>query len=762
MKRILFNFALLIFLGVMLIEYKGKQLVALPFVQGISQSFLDWQLEKHSPDLGAAGDEVVIIDVDEDSLQQFGRWPWRRDRLAELVNQLFEVNQVAVAAFVMPFSEPDVIGQEIMDELKKTFIHDPAMESALYRIEPKYDFDSLFSEALDGQNVILGVVFNDVENSSSANVPKLSNFYQRKGGEPASRDTLKKATRDWHSWRGYTGNLTQFRDSASGSGNVAPIVDPDGLIRRLDILSSFRGELYVAMIPQLLRFKEDSVAPKTLVLVGVDGLDDENIAFNPREDEPVGLRVGEWTIPFTKGIAYLNFPKRKPDGSSPFRYLSAAELFVEGRRFKDLKGSIALIGSSSPRLNDIRATPLVSTMPGVELHATMLANILNNDVLYRPNYAWFYEATILIVMGLLLSIFYPIMGPMMSLGVTVATLIIIPIVANHLWVENGTIYKIAPLLIMVSILFLWNLTLGFLIEWRSKRRVEGILGQYLPPSLARQMSKSGKSFSMEGEDKELSILFSDVRGFTSISEKFQPQELTRFMNQMLTSLSQEIHKHNGTIDKYIGDAVMAFWGAPLEDAEHARNSVLAAIDMQAAIKKLSDKLEAQGYPELQMGVGICSGQARVGNMGSSIRLNYTVMGDTVNTASRLEGITKKFQVPILVSDRTKNLIAPGEILFREVDTVVVKGKQQPVVIYEPVGVRGKISADAVQRLDMFHEALNLYKNQDFAKAYEILQELHSSLPSEDGLVEIYLHRIYDLLTNPPDSDWEPITKLDTK
>jgi adenylate cyclase len=300
---------------------------------------------------------------------------------------------------------------------------------------------------------------------------------------------------------------------------------------------------------------------------------------------------------------------------------------------------------------------------------------------------------------------------------------------------------------------------GFFVEARGKRQITGLFGQYVPPELVDEMAKDPEQFSMEGESREMTVLFTDVRGFTTISEGLEPKALSLLMNEFLTPLTEVIYRHRGTIDKYIGDCIMAFWGAPLADPLHARNAIVAALEMQRTLKSLQPHFRAQNWPEVQIGVGLNTGRMSVGNMGSRIRLAYTVMGDAVNLASRLESITKEYGTDIIVGENTKDAVS--DIVFREIDRVRVKGKDQAVTIFEPVGIEGEVAQARLDELTAFHRALQVYRSQDWDSAEKAFIDLQKT-ESERKLCHTFLQRIAFLRQNPPASDWDGAFTFETK
>src|SRR5208337_3064891 len=309
------------------------------------------------------------------------------------------------------------------------------------------------------------------------------------------------------------------------------------------------------------------------------------------------------------------------------------------------------------------------------------------------------------------------------------------------------------------LIYILNMSYGFFIETKAKRKITGLFGQYVPRDLVIQMSRNPEKFNMEGESRELTVLFSDVRNFTTISESLAPKELSKMMNEYMSSMTSIIQKHMGTIDKYIGDAIMAFWGAPLQDVSHARNGILAGLEMQQALALLRPQFVGRGWPAIHIGVGLNTGIMRVGNMGSEFRIAYTVMGDAVNLGARLEGITKEYGVGIIVGEGTRNAVS--DIIFRELDLVRVKGKNQPVAIYEPLGLQGQLDKSLLDDASLFEQALKNYRTMEWDSAEQILSGLQRLSP-ESLLYKLYLERIAHFRADPPDPGWDGVFQFKTK
>jgi adenylate cyclase len=369
------------------------------------------------------------------------------------------------------------------------------------------------------------------------------------------------------------------------------------------------------------------------------------------------------------------------------------------------------------------------------------------------------EVVWLLLIGIALCFLLPLFTPAKAILASVFTLITTTGLSLVAWQYGNILMPVANSLLMIVLLFALNMSFGYFVTSRTKRQITGLFGQYVPSELVEEMAKHPESVSMEGESREMTILFSDVRGFTTISEGLEPKELSQLMNEFLTPLSRIIYKHRGTIDKYMGDCIMAFWGAPLPDKDHARNAILAGIEMQATLHALQPHFKERGWPEIHVGVGINTGRVSVGNMGSEVRVAYTVMGDEVNLASRLEGITKQYGVGIIVGENTKNLVT--DFLYCELDHVRVKGKDKPVAIYQPMALASESSKALHDEVKLFHEVRRLYRKQDWDQAELQLMNLQRMSP-DTVLYRIYAERVVHFRKNPPDADWDGVFVFQTK
>ncbi|HEX6828283.1 MAG TPA: adenylate/guanylate cyclase domain-containing protein, partial [Burkholderiales bacterium] len=397
--------------------------------------------------------------------------------------------------------------------------------------------------------------------------------------------------------------------------------------------------------------------------------------------------------------------------------------------------------------------------PGVEIHANLIAGMLDQNIKMQPAYVMGIEIVFLVVSGLLLVFLMPVLSPFVN--ALVAGGVLAAAVASNvaLWSYGGLVFPLASIVLLIAGLFALNMSWGYFVEARSKRLITGLFGRYVSPALVEEMARHPDTVSMEGDSREMSVLFSDVRGFTTISERMDPKELSRFMNEFLTPLTEVIYQHRGTVDKYMGDCIMAFWGAPLPDPNHARNAVLAGMAMQATLRGLQARFREMGWPEIRAGVGVNSGQVRVGNMGSQMRIAYTVMGDAVNLASRLEGITKQYGVDMVVGENTRSALP--DFVFLELDRVRVKGKEEPVAIYQPLGEAAAVPGQDQDRLRLFHQALRHYRNQDWDPAELALYNLEKISPDTE-LYRIYAKRVAYLREHPPGAGWDGVWVFETK
>ena len=679
-------------------------------------------------------ERLVILDIDEKSLGEIGRWPWNRRLMAELTDKLFERYGVAVLGFDVVWAERDPSsGMEILDSLARGELKgNTEFQRAYGMARPQLDFDRRFAASMKNRPVVLGYYFNSEQRAVKANVlpaPVLP------------KGTFEGRSVDFPLWSGYTGNLPVYVQNAAGAGHINPVTDFDGVLRRVPLVIEYEGEYYEALSAAVVRALLARQTGKAAeVVVGPD---------NAAQLE--WLRIGELEIPVDETAAAL-IPYRL----RAFRYVSLADVVKDRVAPELLRNKIAILGTTAPTLQDMRATPVAEVFPGVEIHANMIAGILDEAVKKRPQYVVGAEIALLLIGGIVFAFLIPRLS---ALWATLVTAIGISLIAGFnlmVW-HFGLVLPLAASLLIATTIYVLNMAYGYFVESRSKRQLADRFGEYVPPELVDQMARDPGRYSMAPKSAELTILFCDVRGFTGISESLEPDALREYIDAYLTEMSMIIRsRYRGTLDKYIGDAIMAFWGAPVEDAQHARNAVLAALAMYRQCAPLNARFAQRGWPALKIGIGVNSGTVRVGNMGSRLRRAYTAMGDAVNVASRLEGRTKAYGVGILVGEATRSRVQ--DVVFREIDRIKVKGKDEAITIYEPLGMEGEISRD---ELHLWSEVLHAYRARDWDAADMSLGHLLAMNPG-CALYGLYLQKVQDKRRNPPSSDWDGVTVFDDK
>lgn len=692
---------------------------------------------------GADDTQVVIVDIDERSIGVEGHWPWPRDRLAVLTEQLFEQYEVRTVGFDINFPEEDRnVGADVLRRLAAGALSaNEEFLRVMDEVEAELKTDERFAAALRERNAVLGYVFREFAAQEGGNeigaLP--SSMYDR--GDVESGVSFVKAA-------GYTGNVPVLQQAARSAGFFDnPVVDRDGVFRRVPALQQYNDGIYSSLAIEISR-----------AALGWPQLDfvfarDANVRNNISLE---WLRLGERRIPVDQDLA-VYVPYRGPAFTIP--YISATDVLSGAADAAMLRDKVVLIGTSAPGLLDMRVTPVGERFVGVEVHANIVDGILSERIKYRPAYMRGAHISLLVLLAIALTW---LLARYSVVPATIATLVVVAVIVIGnlvLWTEADFIVPLASPLLFIAVVFLLQILYGLLIESRGKRHLTQMFGQYVPPELVEEMDQNQQDVSLEGESREMTVLFSDVRGFTNLSEGLDPKQLTQLMNEFLTPLTRAIHEQRGTIDKYMGDAVMAFWGAPLEDDEHASHSVAAALDIVAVMERLGPEFRAKGWPELRVGIGLNTGIMNVGNMGSEFRMAYTVMGDAVNLGSRLEGLTKAYGVNIIVSEYTRH--AAPEFAYLELDRVRVKGKAEPVAIYEPLGRRDALPKEAKQLRARHKQALMLYRDQQWDAAEREFFTLSQAEPSR-SLYRIYLERIAHFRRQPPGAGWDGVFTFSTK
>lgn len=694
-------------------------------------------------------ERVVIVDIDEKSLAEVGRWPWPRHQVAHLVDTLFENQHVALLGFDTVFAEPDnSSGLEQLQALASGPMADqPGFAERVHQMGPELDRDARLARALEGRPVVLGYYFTsdrDGRRNGVLPMPVMSS------SDLGGRQIL--ATQ----WNGFGSNIAPLAKAAPNAGFFNAITSPDGVVRSVPLLAEYEGQYYESL--SLAVFRLLLGAPKV-----APGFPTERfLGRNYRSLESVKLSRGasSLAIPVDDRVAVL-VPFRGsggPHGGS-FRYVSAADLLAGRIPAGTLAGKIVLVGTTAPGLLDLRVTPVGEAYPGVETHANLIAGLLDGRLVTTPDYALGYKLVMLVTAGLILALALPMLSAGRAVLLSLAVVLVVIGLNTWLYMGHGLVMPLASTLVMTAFAFALNMSYGYLVESRAKRELAQLFGTYVPPELVDEMVRDPDSYSMAATTRELTVLFCDMRGFTHISEGMAPNALQALLNTIFSRLTRLIRHHRGTIDKYMGDCVMAFWGAPVETPEHASLAVRTALDMAQAIRELNQERKRDGLPAVNLGIGLNTGDMCVGDMGSDVRRSYTVIGDAVNLGSRLEGLSRVYGVDIVASESTRRQ-ADG-FAWQELDRVRVKGKEQAVVIFTPIGPRDALTSEQIEELNEWQQALDAWRAREWDACERHLLNAQR-ISAKKVLYRVYAERVAFMRLSPPDSTWDGTTLFDSK
>jgi adenylate cyclase len=693
--------------------------------------------------------KVVIVDIDEKSLAEVGRWPWGRNRLAGMVDELFDRQKVAIVGFDVVFAEPDdSSGLKRLREMAQSELKDTAgFQERLTQLQSSLDYDAAFARSLEKRPVVLGYYLTSDRDG------------RKSGALPApvmTREALQGRPIAFTSWDGYGANLPQLAKAAPAGGYFNSITDGDGVVRSIPLVAEHAGAYYESLALAMFR-----------MLIGQPTVEpgfprDRFVGRSYMGLESILLKQGtrQLAIPVDARVATL-VPFRGPGGATggSFQYVSASDLI--GKRLPEgsLKDKIVLVGTTAPGLLDLRVTPVGETYPGVETHANVISGLMDGKMFVKPDYSVGYEVVILLVSGLALAFLLPLLSATVAVLVSVGVVALLFGLNYWLFMAHGLVMPLASALVMAGTAFALNMSYGYFVESRSKRELANLFGTYVPPELVDEMVKDPDSYSMKAASKELTVMFCDMRGFTNLSEKMEPTQLQELLNAVFSRLTSIIRANRGTIDKYMGDCVMAFWGAPVEMADHAALAVKTAREMSQAVHEINREHQAKGIPPIGVGIGLNTGTMCVGDMGSDIRRSYTVIGDAVNLGSRLEGLSKVYGVDIVVSETARKQ-AP-DFAWQELDRVRVKGKEQAVGIFYPVAPAQGLDKQAAEELRTWAAFLKSYRAQDWDQCDLQLLNLQR-LGAKKYLYELYSERVASMRLLPFDPGWDGATNFETK
>jgi adenylate cyclase len=684
---------------------------------------------------------VVIIDIDEDSLNALGQWPWPRTMVADMVTRVTQMGAAAIG-FDVVFAEPDRSSPALAAD---TF--HGLDEETRAKLKALPSNDAVLADAIGNSRVVLGqTALAQASGAPAEDLPQTGFAIIGVRGVDVEPPLLE--------FPGLLRNIPELENAAAGRGLFTIRPEPDGIVRRVPIVMLADGLKVPSLSVELLRVVSGAGA----ILIKMDEAGLQSVAFGRRGLEIATDRRGQLWVHFS------------PHDKS--RFVSAKDVLSGAADPVRFKGKIVLVGTSAIGLLDLKTTPVDPTMAGVEVHAQLLESMLSGTSLTSPSYATLAELAIATLVGLAIIALAPVLSAwaLFWVGGAMAALLV-GVSWYYFWQRNLLIDFTFPLLAS-SLIYLTLVFTNYLRAHSERRQIRSAFGQYLSPVLVEQLAQSPEKLVLGGEERVMTVLFSDVRGFTTIAEQYKhnPQGLTHLMNRLLTPLTNAIVDRKGTIDKYIGDAIMAFWNAPLDDAAQEANACEAALRMLEALDRLNaerrGEAEAAGHPFLPMkvGIGINTGQCVVGNMGSDLHFNYSVLGDAVNLAARLESQTKSYGVPILIGSRTA-VAAQALFIVLELDLLQVKGKTVPERIYTIIGRKGDASASAFTALEELNAAmLAHYHGRDWQKCLETILRCRE-LGREAGLEEFYNHyveRVRRLIDAPPEPGWDGVWVAERK
>jgi adenylate cyclase len=679
---------------------------------------------------------VTIVDIDEKSLAKLGQWPWPRTRIADLVTNLTKLGAVAIA-FDVIFSEPDRLNPETAADTFRNLDED-----AKTKLRALPSNDQLLADAMRRSRVVLG------ESGLPEAIAELDKTIPVTGVATLGGDPQ----RFMFNFPGLLRNTHVLESAAGGHGLLTINPERDGIIRRVPMIMLAQGQTMPSLSFEMLRLATGT----DTIIVRSDVAGIKSVA------------VKGFEVPTDrKGQLWVHFAPYDPT-----LYVSADDVLGGRVAPEMIARKLVLIGTSAVGLNDIKTTPVSAAMPGVEIHAQVLEAALTKSLLAQPPYGPLLEFGAAFLFGILVIIFAPQFGPvtLVVVGAMFATVLVGT--SWYFYAQHRLLVDFTYPLMSTTAIYLTLIFASFVREQAQRRQIRSAFSQYLSPALVEQLAQSPERLVLGGEERELTIMFSDVRGFTTISESFKsdPQGLTALMNRFLTPLTNAILARKGYIDKYMGDAIMAFWNAPLDDKEHQLNACNAALDMLERIEVLNAQREVEakegGYAffPINVGVGLNTGACTVGNMGSDVKFNYSVLGDSVNLASRLEGQSKEYGFPIIVGSKTA-LAVKDEFAILELDFIMVKGKKEPEVIYAIAGREDTAHSGRFQRLrNLTIEMLACYRNRDWYGALEAIERGRKTDDAHalEHLYDLYEARLRSYLENPPPEDWNGAYALLTK
>ena len=709
-------------------------------------------------------EKVIIVDIDEASLQRYGQWPWPRKIMAELVVSLTEKGAKAIA-FDGVFSDedrssPHYFLSHLSGEEAK-ILHASDLERAAH-----FDYDFMFSKAIKDSKIFV-TAFTYGSSERANNTPLNKN-------KMLVRDDVKSVfLENAYAFHGASINLEQFSNNAAGNGSFMARLDSDGVLRRAGMVFTDGKTLYPSLSLEALR----------VALIGGEGI--ARLASTPEEarhflDTNYRISLGNMAIPVEAdgvlNVYYRNFCNAQDIKNTP--ELCLGEDYVSAYKFLDpaftdkmqdnVKGKIILIGASAEGLKNLRNTPLRSFRPEVEVHANVIEQVLSGDYLLRPSIVNGVEAIFILVSGLFFVLLSQFVGIIVSILLCITIVSVAMFGAFWMYVDYGLLFD--PVYPSVAVVFIFTVSamLSYARTERKRKRIRNAFGMYVAPDVMRDLEAYPERITLGGESRDITVMFTDIRKFTTISEELSPKDLIQLMNDFLTGMTDIVMAHQGTVDKYIGDAMMAFWNAPRDIENHEREACLAALQMQSKLEPINERIRIRAQEKgqkpflLLAGIGIHTGICAVGNMGSKQRFAYSALGDAVNLAARLEGQTKAYGVSIMVGESTYEKAC--DLAMLELDLIRVVGRTAPVRIYGLMGDYLFAQSSDFQEWHALHmQMLSCYRARDFKGAQDLLPSCQEKASGgADGLYQTYAARIEALMEVDLPDDWDGVYTAESK
>jgi len=638
--------------------------------------------------------DIAIIDIDEKSLQQLGQWPWSRDKVARILQNLTDAG-IGIIGFDMVFAEKDRTSP-------KNILKDLNLSLSLP------DHDRVLANTLANSPAILGFVFN-FEKNITTNKPPLQNAIFIEKNKTDDNSYIPQA-------KGYTTNIPILQSNAYSSGSFNMFSDSDGVVRYVPLVFKYDDTIYPSLTLEMTR----AMLGEKIVEIYYD------------QNGVAGIKIGSIEIPTDRyGRIFVNYR-----GDKSYKYISAVDIYNKNFDKKDLEGKILLFGTSAAGLLDLRSTPFSSVFPGVEIHANVLDNIINADFISSPSYLLGENIINIFIITFILAIVSSFLSPLFSLIFSLLFFSGMFYYFYYEMFEKGVLLNFLYPTLAALVTVFYILFYKLFVESKQKEKIKKKFATKVSPAVVEELLK--EDMDLDAKESEITIFFSDIRNFTTISEEFgSAKKLVEYLNSYLSKMSEIVIQTQGTIDKYIGDAVMAYWNAPIKQKDHADLALKCALKQLESLEELNKTLT----PPIAIGIGIHTGVATVGEIGSENRSDFTIIGDSVNLCSRLEGLTKAYGAKIIISEDTKNLLK-DRYKIRELDLVQVKGKNKSIKIFEVLGF-GEFDEEELNREKLYDKALKFYRSADFEEARTIFTSLKERY--KEYLYEMYQKRCEELI-----------------